>query len=61
MEVALFHSELWGIVPEADCTIAIRLQPDTPTAPLPMRFASMGYTSMGFTSRLYTSIQLLNL
>ncbi len=24
------------------------LQPDTPTTPLPMRYASMGYTSMGF-------------
>ncbi len=26
-------------------------QPDTSTATLPMRYASMGYTSMGFTSK----------
>jgi hypothetical protein len=36
------------------------LQPDTPTAPLPMRYASMGYTSMGFTSMGYIAIELLN-
>jgi hypothetical protein len=33
---------------------------DTSTAPLPMRYASMGYSSMGFTSMVYISIELLN-
>jgi hypothetical protein len=37
-----------------------RLLPDTSTAPLPMRYASMEYTSMGFTSMGYASIELLN-
>jgi hypothetical protein len=42
-----------------------RLQPDTSTTPLPMRYASMGYTSigfssMGFSSMGYTSRKLLN-
>jgi hypothetical protein len=37
-----------------------RLQLDTFTAPLPMRYASMGYTSKGFTSMGYSCIEILN-
>ncbi len=37
-----------------------RLQPDTSTTPLPMRYASMGYTSIGFPSMGYTSTKPLN-
>jgi hypothetical protein len=36
------------------------LQPDTSMAPLPMRYASMGYTSIEFTSMGHISIELLN-
>ncbi len=35
------------------------LQPGTSTAPLPMRYASMGYTFVGSTSSGYGSIDLL--
>ncbi len=35
------------------------LQPGTSTAPLPMRYAFMGYTFVGSTSMRYSSIELL--
>ncbi len=53
-EFATKPDKIWNI------TYLKGLQPDTPTTPLPMRYASMGYTSIGFPSMGYTSIKLLN-